>query len=231
MELEKDPGFLHLPFNANDLGNIYHPIFPAMPSREQESNFGALYLDNSPWITQNMDMAQPLLKGAHSSSSATQFSNLESVRPSHSKTVATSSVKVPLPPVRQRTAQACGKCRERKTKVCEFIISDRYLRGYNNDDICICSARDIALSVFGVRTAALYANILLERHDYPPGRGSILVISESEIPRRSPLSSIISPLLRPVLVWTLQWTCVSRRLLRLSQVFVGMDTRKHMEMH
>ena len=91
-----------------------------MPSQEQESNLGALHLDNGPWITQNMNIAQPPLKGAHSSSSATQFSKIESApsRSSHSQTVATSNrVKVTLPPVRQRTAQACGKCRERKTKV------------------------------------------------------------------------------------------------------------------
>jgi hypothetical protein len=199
MGLEKDSGFLHLPFNANDLGDMHHPIFPALPSREQESNFGALYLDNGPWITQNMDIAQPPLKGAHSTSSATQFSKLESAPSSHSQTVAPSScVKVPLPPIRQRTAQACGKCRERKTKVCASYCGI-YVRGYNDD--IICSARDIALSVFGVRTVASYANILLERRDYPHDRGSILVISE--ILRRNPLSSIISPLLPPVLVWIL----------------------------
>ena len=130
MGLEKDSGFLHLPFNANDQGDIYHPIFPAMPSQEQESNFGAFYLDNGPWITQNMDIAQPPLKGAHSSSSATQISKLESALSSHSQTVATSSrVKVPLPPVRQRTAQACDKCRERKTKVCASYFGI-YVRGY-----------------------------------------------------------------------------------------------------
>jgi hypothetical protein len=27
-------------------------------------------------------------------------------------------------PVRQRTAQACDKCRERKTKVCRFFYND-----------------------------------------------------------------------------------------------------------
>ena len=118
MGLERDSDFFHLPFNANGQSDIYHPIFPAMPSQEQESNFGALHLDNSPWITQNMDVAQPPLNGAHSSSSATQFSKIESAPSSHSQTVATSNrVKIPLPPVRQRTAQACGKCRERKTKV------------------------------------------------------------------------------------------------------------------
>jgi hypothetical protein len=168
MGLERDSDFLHLPFNANGQGDIYHPIFPSMPSQEkQESNFGALYLNNGPWITQSMDIAQPPLKGAHSSSSGTQFSKLESAPSSHSQNVATSNrVKVPpLPPVRQRTAQACSKCRERKTKVCASF-SGIYVRGYN-DVICICSARDIVLSAFGVRTAASYANILLERHDYP----------------------------------------------------------------
>ena len=120
MGLEKDSGgFLHLPFNRNGQGDMYHPILPAMPSQEQESNFGALYLNNGPWITQNMDIAQPPPKGAHSSPSATELSQLESAPSSHSQTVATSNhAKIPLPPVRQRTAQACGKCRERKTKVC-----------------------------------------------------------------------------------------------------------------
>ena len=224
MGLEKDSNFLHLPFNGNGQGDIYHPIFPAMPSQEQESNFGALYLDNGPWITQNMDIAQPPLKGAYSSSSATQFSKLESAPSSHSQTVTTSSrVKVSLPPVRQRTAQACGKCRERKTKVCASY-SSIYVRGYRQH---LYSAQDIALSVFAVRTAASYANILLERRDYPHDRDSILVISE--IRRRNPLSSIISLLLPPVLVWILWWTCVSQRLTWLSQVLAGMDTRKDME--
>jgi hypothetical protein len=138
MGLEKDSGILHLPFNANNQGDIYHPIFPAMPSQEQESNFGALYLDNGPWITQNMDVAQPPLKGAHSSS-ATQFSKLESALSSHSQIVATSSrVEVPLPPARQRTAQACGKCRERKTKVCASC-SGIYVRGYRRNLCLQCS--------------------------------------------------------------------------------------------
>ena len=121
MGYEKDSFFLNQPFNANGQGDIHHPIFPAMPSQEQESNFGALYLNNGPWLTQNMDdMAQPPLRGAHSSSSATESSKLESAPSRRCQTVATgtSSIKVPLPPVRQRTAQACGKCRERKTKVC-----------------------------------------------------------------------------------------------------------------
>ena len=91
----------------------------------------------------------------------------------------------------------------------------------------IYSARDIALSVFGVQTAASYANILLERRDCPHDQDFILVISE--ILRRNPLSSIISPLLPPVPLWTLLWTCVSRHLLWLSQVFIGIDTRKDME--
>ena len=138
MGLEKDSGFLHLPFNGNGQGDIYPPIFPAMPSQERESNFGAFYLDNGPWITQNMDVARPPLKGAHSSSSATQSSNSESAS-SHSQTVTTSSrVKVSLPPVRQRTAQACGKCRERKTKVCASY-SGIYVRGYRRYLCLQCS--------------------------------------------------------------------------------------------
>ena len=139
MGFEKDSGFLHLPFNGNDQGDIYHPIFPAMPSQGQEPNFGALYLDNGPWITQNMDIAQPPLKGVHSSSSATQFPKLESAPSSRSQTVATSSrVEVPLPPVRQRTAQACGKCRERKTKVCASY-SGIYVTGYRRYLYLQCS--------------------------------------------------------------------------------------------
>lgn len=102
-----------------------------MPS--QESNFGALYLpDNGPWITQNMDIAQQPPKSA-ASSSATDLS-------SHSERVVNSSrAKVPLPSVRQRTAQACDKCRERKTKcsghrpVC--------LRCTNRGLVCEYSAR------------------------------------------------------------------------------------------
>jgi hypothetical protein len=199
MGFEKDSFFLNQPFNANGQGDIYHPIFPAMASQEQESNFGALYLNNGPWITQNMDIAQPPLRGAHSSPSATESSKLESAPSRRSQTVATSSssIKIPLPPVRQRTAQACGKCRERKTKVCalfmqEVISTTFYVR----------SVRDIALSVFGVRTAASFANILLERRDYPHDLGSILVTSE--ILKHNPLSSVISLLLPRVLVWNLR---------------------------
>jgi hypothetical protein len=202
MGQERDSAFFHLPFNANGQGDIYHPIFPAMPSQEQESNFGALYLNNGPWITQNMDIAQPPVRGAHSSSSATESSKLESAPSRRSQTVATSSsIKVPLPPVRQRTAQACGKCRERKTKVCVLYILS-FMQEVISTTFYICSARDIALSVFGVRTAASFANILLERRDYPHDLGSILVISE--ILKHNLLSSVISLLLPRVLVWNLR---------------------------
>jgi hypothetical protein len=113
----KNDGVLHLPFkDANDQDDIYRTIFPAMPS--QESNFGALYLpDNGPWITQNMDIVQPPPKGGPSSSATKSQS-------SHSETVVGGShIKVPLQPsVRQRTAQACDRCRERKTKVCGAFI-------------------------------------------------------------------------------------------------------------
>ena len=150
MGLEKDSNFLHLAFNADDQGDIYHPIFPAMPSQEQESNFGALHLDNGPWITQNMDIAQPLLRGAHSSS-ATQSSQLESALSSHSQTVATSSrVKIPLPPIRQRTAQACDKCRERKTKV-RASYSGIYMKGYRRYCVVVLGTSPCLFPVYEPR--------------------------------------------------------------------------------
>ncbi|KAF8798116.1 hypothetical protein BYT27DRAFT_6919889 [Phlegmacium glaucopus] len=109
----EDDGFLYLK-DANGQDDMTFPVMPRYTS--QESNFGTLYLpDNGPWITQNMDMAPPPPKDAHSSS-ATQSSSLESALSSNSRAPA-SRVKVPLPSIRQRTAQACDKCRERKTKV------------------------------------------------------------------------------------------------------------------
>lgn len=167
MGLEND-SVLHLPFkDPNNQENRYHTIFPAMPS--QESNFGALYLpDNGPWITQNMDMAQQLPKGAPSSF-ATALS-------SHSETVVNSSrARVPLPSVRQRTAQACNKCRERKTKV--YASSCSGLRHYSQ--YLVCSAQVIAPFVFDVRTAALYANILHD-YGYPHDRGFILPVISNQ---------------------------------------------------
>jgi len=113
----EDDSFLYLK-DVNDEDDTYHAAFPVMPRYTgQESNLGALYLDNGPWITQNMDTAQLAPKAVHSSSS-TQSSGLDSGLSSNS-TLPTSRVNVPLQPsIRQRTAQACDKCRERKTKVC-----------------------------------------------------------------------------------------------------------------
>ena len=110
----EDDGFLYVPLkDTNVQDDIYHTAVPITPRyTSQESNVGA-YLDNGPWIIQNMDIDQPPPKGAHSSSS----SNLECAMSSYSQ-APTSRVKVPLPSIRQRTAQACDKCRERKTKVC-----------------------------------------------------------------------------------------------------------------
>lgn len=150
MELEND-GFLHLlPMDTNDMYYATTP-FPIMPS--QESNFGALYLDHGPWITQKLDIAQPPPNDAQSSSSsATQISKLESDLSSQSQ--PSSRVQVPLPSIRQRTAQACDKCRERKTKVCANIFCILYVRRYwrylglqcsGHRPVCLrCTARGLA---------------------------------------------------------------------------------------
>ena len=102
----EDAGFSCLPLNEDT-------TFPVMTRYGQGSNVDALYLDPGPWITQNMDQVQPPPKDTHFSSAAQ--SALSSC--SRTPTLPTSRVKGPLPSIRQRTAQACDKCRERKTKV------------------------------------------------------------------------------------------------------------------